>query len=384
MTKKERDALPDSEFGLPKQRKFPIHDKKHLLMAIKMFHHCPIEDRPELARNIARKAKKFNVKIRRNTLVAKYLPKNSPVLTENIFYDVYQRFFENVTNIKNNDNDFDIKVIKNIDVLSDKQINQIVKLENDLAEHDFQFTGIKAPRMTKDFFIKYSKRNDINLILALDEDNVIGYMLILYIKINKKIRADINSFIINEKYRGLGLSSKIFKKAFEVMIKRNCDQSILAVAYGNDHAYDIYSKNGYKPDNIRIDFNKPKIEKNYITKYEDITKKLTDKEFKELFNISDNIFVHQDNYLKDDIHTRVYNFDNLFSIYSKVFYDEKIMVISNISKHKRISNEELLKRIFSTFGDKFNSFNFYFTLKDFKFWNILNGRPIDIKMVKHF
>lgn len=117
---------------------------------------------------------------------------------------------------------------------------------------------------------------------------------------------------------------------------------------------------------------------------EDITKKLTDKEFRELFNISDNVFVHQDNYLKDDIHTRVYNFDNLFSIYSKVFYDEKLMVISNISKHKKISNEEILKRIFSTFGNKFNTFELYISVKNFKDWNILNGRPIDIKMIKKF
>jgi len=96
LTKKQRDNIPNSEFGLPRLRKFPIHDKKHLLMAIKMFHHCPVEYRPELARNIARKAKKFNVKIGRDSLVAKYLPKNSPVLTEDIFYDVYERFFENI------------------------------------------------------------------------------------------------------------------------------------------------------------------------------------------------------------------------------------------------------------------------------------------------
>ena len=42
---KERNKLPDSAFGLPKERKFPLHDAKHVKLAVKMFGHCPEKDR---------------------------------------------------------------------------------------------------------------------------------------------------------------------------------------------------------------------------------------------------------------------------------------------------------------------------------------------------
>ena len=51
---KERKDLSNSEFGLPRQRKYPLNDKNHVLLAIKFFNHCPNEDRDELAHNILR------------------------------------------------------------------------------------------------------------------------------------------------------------------------------------------------------------------------------------------------------------------------------------------------------------------------------------------
>lgn len=75
LTKKERDALPDEDFGLPGQRKYPIHDPEHVHSAISYFYKCPEKDRHELAANIKRKADEFGIEIHDTTLVYKYLPK---------------------------------------------------------------------------------------------------------------------------------------------------------------------------------------------------------------------------------------------------------------------------------------------------------------------
>lgn len=75
---KERNKLPDSAFGLPKERKFPLHDAKHVKLAVKMFGHCPEKDRKALAKKIDAAMTKFkiNMKISKKNPIAQYLPKN--------------------------------------------------------------------------------------------------------------------------------------------------------------------------------------------------------------------------------------------------------------------------------------------------------------------
>ena len=73
LTSEERKALKDSDFGLPKTRQYPIHDKGHVHSAIRYFGSCPEDQRDELAKNIKKKADKFNIKINDNSLVHSYL-----------------------------------------------------------------------------------------------------------------------------------------------------------------------------------------------------------------------------------------------------------------------------------------------------------------------
>lgn len=75
MSAKERNSLPDSAFGLPEERKYPLTDAAHVRSAIRLFGHCPEEKKPMLARRIARAAKKFGVTIPADSEVAKYLKK---------------------------------------------------------------------------------------------------------------------------------------------------------------------------------------------------------------------------------------------------------------------------------------------------------------------
>ena len=61
LSSKERNNLPDSDFGLPKQRRYPMPDKAHVLAAIRMFNHVEKEYEAELAKNIIKKIKQFDM-----------------------------------------------------------------------------------------------------------------------------------------------------------------------------------------------------------------------------------------------------------------------------------------------------------------------------------
>ena len=73
LTKKERDQLPDDAFGIPELRKYPIHDKTHVLQAIRFFGKAPEDKKKELAKRIKKKADEFGIEISSKSEIAKYL-----------------------------------------------------------------------------------------------------------------------------------------------------------------------------------------------------------------------------------------------------------------------------------------------------------------------
>ena len=75
MTSAERNKLPDSAFGVPSKRKFPLDTEAHVRSAIKFFNYVDKEDEEELARNIIKAMKKFNitdVRVGKNNRFSKY------------------------------------------------------------------------------------------------------------------------------------------------------------------------------------------------------------------------------------------------------------------------------------------------------------------------
>lgn len=78
MKAKERNALPDSEFGIPRLRAYPLNDEKHVRQAIRMFGHCKDpKDKKTLANRIFAKVDEFGmeVKIGKNNPLYEYAPK---------------------------------------------------------------------------------------------------------------------------------------------------------------------------------------------------------------------------------------------------------------------------------------------------------------------
>ena len=60
----ERKDLPDSVFGLPQRREFPMPDAAHVRAAEAYFRYCPEELKPELARDILRFAGEYGVDVK--------------------------------------------------------------------------------------------------------------------------------------------------------------------------------------------------------------------------------------------------------------------------------------------------------------------------------
>lgn len=56
-----RNELPDSDFGLPEDRKYPLNDAAHVKAAIKMFSHCPDAKKAKLAKRITTAMGKFGI-----------------------------------------------------------------------------------------------------------------------------------------------------------------------------------------------------------------------------------------------------------------------------------------------------------------------------------
>lgn len=88
----DRANLPDSEFGIPSERKYPIHDKKHVISAIKMFNYVDAKDEKLLADNIIKKINKFGmtdldkyILISNKNRFSKYWKKKEKVVSETMY-----------------------------------------------------------------------------------------------------------------------------------------------------------------------------------------------------------------------------------------------------------------------------------------------------------
>lgn len=59
----ERKELPDSVFGLPGRREYPMPDAAHVRAAEAYFRYCPEDLKPELARAIVARGREYGVDV---------------------------------------------------------------------------------------------------------------------------------------------------------------------------------------------------------------------------------------------------------------------------------------------------------------------------------
>ena len=63
ITYEERKELPDSVYGLPERREYPMPDAAHVRAAEAYFRYCPEELKHKLARAILNRAEEYGVNV---------------------------------------------------------------------------------------------------------------------------------------------------------------------------------------------------------------------------------------------------------------------------------------------------------------------------------
>lgn len=75
ITYEERKFMPDSEFGLPERREYPMPDAAHVRAAEAYFRYCPENLKARLAKAILERAAMFGVNIKSSEILS-YAGKN--------------------------------------------------------------------------------------------------------------------------------------------------------------------------------------------------------------------------------------------------------------------------------------------------------------------
>ena len=76
----KRSEIPDNEFGIPQERKYPLDTESHVRSAVKMFNYVEPKYEEQLARAVIKKMKKFGIKdmkISKENRLYKYINESS-------------------------------------------------------------------------------------------------------------------------------------------------------------------------------------------------------------------------------------------------------------------------------------------------------------------
>lgn len=142
LTPQERKRLRDEQFALPSQRKYPIDNAFHTAQSMRAFYNAQESEKPELAYNLIKAAKKFGVNVKskhildyassygshvKSEAVSFFMPPNpSQVIIKNNFYpsgltelDIYTYY---------------MKVKKNLlDWIGGRQVAFFLNIDNQLV-----------------------------------------------------------------------------------------------------------------------------------------------------------------------------------------------------------------------------------------------------------
>ncbi|MBD5202681.1 MAG: hypothetical protein HDR83_05975 [Bacteroides sp.] len=70
LSSQQRRELPDSDYGLPERREYPMPDAAHVRAAEAYFRYCPEDLKPRLARAILAKARQYGVDVESPTVLS--------------------------------------------------------------------------------------------------------------------------------------------------------------------------------------------------------------------------------------------------------------------------------------------------------------------------
>jgi hypothetical protein len=216
LTTKERNSLDSKQFGLPSKRKFPLTDEDHIRMAIKYFKSCDPINRNELAKNINKRAKELNMKIKvgKDNPFHKYA---APAIVKESDTSTY--FEEEIINLPKGYNKLQnhLNHLMNIKVYDKKDL---LSLEEYIRNNHMLDDGIKAGDESYYIIEKINRIMDLQYKNFLEyknyEDNSNEYLF--YRLIN-----DVCISIIFKKYGDFGHIENELKILGEILENTKCN-----------------------------------------------------------------------------------------------------------------------------------------------------------------
>ena len=244
---KKRSELPDSVFGIPQERKYPMQDEKHTRSAIKLFNHVEPKYEEQLAKAVIKNMRKYNIDgsvVGPNNRLRKYLPK-----------DMIKECIEYVM--------MDYNVMRGAQFIPKRNsriygayltegMSNTIKKDHKQKGH-IKLSSLKKVRITEYLIDKYKKEYPVLRHVRCKDTNEYtcdGYMwfkdddLVCYVG-SCQYTDDNTKWIVSleilPKYRGYGLSNQILDFCVKSM---NC--KYLSVNRNNELAKKIYDKYGFK------------------------------------------------------------------------------------------------------------------------------------------
>ena len=188
----KRSELPDSVFGIPQERKYPMPDEKHTRSAIKLFNHVDPKYEEQLAKAVIKNMKKYGIDgsaVGPNNRLKKYLPKDM-IKESTIIPPICSFEKESIHEYKPIPGSGIQSVIRPI---SQKDKNDIQHIMNNLdGFKDFVFKNI--------CFYDIERHNQ----------TPIGFVIL---RKSPELYKAFVSIGVTEEYRGSGIGSKLLEKA---------------------------------------------------------------------------------------------------------------------------------------------------------------------------
>lgn len=207
---KERNELKDSDFGLPKKRKYPLIDKVRIQKAIQFFKYCPQDDKKELGKNIVRKVKELKLQdeihVSKDNEYKKYFPElvseSSNVIDtyDNELHLLIESFIHSNDRLELFDLYESISYVDDYDLRA-KIYNSLIKSLSDISEttiYDMGITSdgekllpifiimvgkseepyrIEKPNQTIEYFVGVSLNNNLNKIFTITPEFSVNSLL---------------------------------------------------------------------------------------------------------------------------------------------------------------------------------------------------------------
>ncbi len=133
-------------------------------------------------------------------------------------------------------------------------IPAVCTLSQSLFEHERQFTdefnmewshgqdGVK-------FFTKSLKSRSSFILLALEKENVIGYILMKLERVSWRVynpMAELTNLSVDPMYRGQGVGTKLFQHAKAILKRRNVKRISVQALTNNTRAVKFYETLGFE------------------------------------------------------------------------------------------------------------------------------------------